>query len=361
MYKELKKPGKNLFFSPYSVSTALSVPYVGAKGETQEQMSGVLCNNLPQQDYHPAYGGTIDQLNQKNQKYQLDVANKVFVQDSYKVLDSFENTVKPNYGAAFWRLDFGNPAQASDEINSWVSEKTHDKIKDIVKPDMFNHLTRMVIANAIYFKGKWANPFEKSSTRPEFFYIDDTHWNRRVTVDMMHQTGEFNYMENDMLQMIELPYEGDRLSMLVILPKLVRNNNIGNIEKDISGKMLDDYCAQLKKEEVDVALPKFKLETSYRLVPVLKNMGMTSAFNNKANFSGISGKNDLYISDVLHKASVEVDEEGTEAAAATVVIMHEKCMRRAKRFIANNPFIFMIKDKVNGLILFMGKINNPNA
>lgn len=359
MYQQLKKESGNLFFSPYSITTALSAAYAGARGLTEAEMSNVLCDSLSQEEFHPAYASTIDKLNQDGSKYQLEIANKVFVQNGYKILDSFEQTIKTNYGAAFDVLDFvKNPLKASGIINGWVYEKTHEKIKDIVSPDMFNDDTRMVIANAIYFKGKWAEQFEKSYTKPKPFYISE---NDTVKVDMMQQTSHFNYMENDNLKMLELPYEGDRLSMFIVLPKKV--DGLKSVEQNISSQMLNGCFSQLKSTKVRVTLPKFKLETSYNLNSSLKQMGMPSAFNHLADFSGISGKDDLFISNVLHKAFVETDEEGTEAAAATVIIFETKCCMRElpETFNADRPFIFFIKDKLTDLILFMGRINNPEA
>ena len=357
MYQQLKNESGNLFFSPYSITTALSATYAGARGITETEISNVLCNSLSQEEFHPSYASTIEKLNQNNSKYQLEVANKVFVQDDYRILDSFEHTIKSNYGAAFDILDFENPFEASAVINSWVYEKTHEKIKDIVSPDLFDDNTCMVIANAIYFKGKWVKQFEKSSTKPKPFHVDR---NGKIEVDMMQQENHFNYMENDELKMLELPYEGDRLSMFVILPKKI--DGLKNIEENISNQMLNRCFSQLRNAEVNVSLPKFKLEVSYNLNHALKQMGMPSAFDySSANFSGISGTNDLFISDVLHKAFVETNEEGTEAAAATVFGIRGESFKEHETFNADRPFIFFIKDKLTDLILFMGRISNPKA
>ena len=357
MYQQLKKENGNLFFSPHSITTALSSAYAGSRGITETEMSNVLCNSLSQDKFHPAYASTIDKLNQSNSKYKLEIANKVFVQDGYEILDSFKQTIRSNYGAAFDILDFINkPVEASNVINSWVYNKTHKKINNIVSPKLFNVNTRMVIANAIYFKGTWAKQFEKADTIPRTFHIDK---NGKVDVDMMQQKSHFNYMENDDLKMLELPYEGDRLSMFVVLPKEI--DGLKNIEQKISGQMLNNCFSQLKNMEVNVTLPKFKLETSYELNSSLQQMGMPSAFNYSANFSGISGSKDLFMSNVLHKAFIETNEKGTEAAAATAIIISTTCVRKHKIFNANRPFIFFIKDKLTDLILFIGRINNPKA
>jgi len=368
IYAQLKSEQGNLFFSPYSIYTALAMTYAGAQGITKEEMDNVFHIALPQDEFHSAYSALIDSLNddKTDRPFELAVANKLFVQQGYKLSFAFESIVKSNYGAAFDLVDFvNNPGGASSAINLWVAAKTNDKINDIVAPDIFNEFTRLVLANAIYFKGKWVTQFGKDSTKKRDFYMDNQN---KTEVDMMAQTGHFNYMENKDLKMLELPYKGDGLSMFVLLPHEIEG--IKNIEAVLTQENVQHWLSHMKSQEVIVRLPKFKMETSYRLKDNLAAMGMPSAFSKRANFRGIGAfengfeENNLKIDKVIHKAFIETDEEGTEAAAATVVTMMIDCAGefepQPKIFIADHPFMFMIQDKKTGLILFMGRFENPD-
>lgn len=362
LYGKLKEDkdnkDKNMLFSPYSISTALSIAYAGADGITKSEMDTILCgenNKITQEQFHYGCSEIIESINKRNHKYTLSVANKLFIQKEFKILPEFKNIIKSNYGAAFDSVDFiDKKRQTSLYINKWIAEKTDNKINNLVLPDSFTPNTKMIIANAIYFKGKWAKQFEKSSTSKQDFHINKDN---NIKVDMMNQTNKFNYMENENLQLLELQYQGDRLSMFIILPKDA--NNLECIENNFTAATLDKYLSKLKNIKVIVDLPKFKIETQYELNKSLRLMGMHTAFIPGANFSKISKTEDLYISQVIHKAFIEVDEEGTKAAAATK-ITYSKCAENNPKFNANHPFIFFIKDKLTGVILFAGKINNPN-
>ena len=366
LYKQLNKeqqnngPQKNLFFSPHSIKSALNLVFVGAGGKTEKEIGDVVgANNQPQEAYHSDFADMANKINQKNADYDLEAANKLFIADRITITDSFRKRVK-RYGSVFESINFGNAVRASATINTWVKEKTREKITNIVNSSMFSSNTCLAILNAIYFKGTWVKPFKKSSTTPQPFHINE---NNTASVDMMQQVNTFNHMQNAMLQMVELPYKGDRVSMFIILPQ--EKGMLGNIEESLNEAVLNNAMKQLDQKRVDVRLPKFKIESEYDLKDVLKCLGMLRAFDrDKADFSGIAADREMYISDVVHKAYIETDEQGTEAAAATAVIATERCMSKPDKsvlFNANEPFVFFMRDKLTKATLFMGKVNNPNA
>jgi len=377
LYAQLKTNEGNLFFSPYNIANALAIVYAGAKKETETQMSKVLHNNLPQKEFHSSFAKLIKMLSDSSlrqgfggrhaldpfgkpqgkakAKYDLDIASKLFIQDGFKLLTPFVNTIKTNYTDAFAQINFANSKAASDTINRWVSEKTKDKIKKIVSADDFNELTRLVIASAIYFKGKWVKQFKKTNTAISTFHVNKE---KKIDVHMMHQTESFKYMESDAFQMVELPYLGDSLSMIIILPKEI--DGLKKIEPTLTIENIKKWLAHLKEEKIRVSLPRFKMEESYKLKQYLSQMGMPLAFSNEADFSGIDGTTNLTISKILHKTFIETDEQGTEAAAATAVVMRLKSVYMPMQsFVADHPFIILIKEKQNDLILFMGRVAEP--
>jgi len=356
LYSQLKQEDGNLFFSPFSISTALEMAYAGARGITEKEMAQVLHNTLSQEQLHPAYANLIQTLNnEQNDSYELSVANKLFIQKNFKLLPSFETIIKTNYTDALGFVDFvNNPQAAVDTVNNWVSLKTKEKIKDIISTKDIDDLTRLVIANAIYFKGKWEKPFDTKSTKISTFHVDNKN---NVEVNTMRKKEKYNYMENDSLKMLELYYKEKNLSMVIILPNEI--DGLQDIEKNITSETLTNWMSQLQSKKVTVEIPKFEIETSYHLKDNLKKMGMPSAFSGSANFKGMA-QEPLYISKVIHKAFIKTDEEGTEAAAATVIIMAKFAMREEpKTFIADHPFIFLIKDNQTDLILFMGRLAKP--
>jgi len=359
---EVKKADGNLFFSPYSISTALAMTWAGAKGETEKQMAEVLHFSLPQERLHQVLGALEKQLNAAGKKrgYQLSVANALWGQKGYGFLKEFLTLTKKNYGAGLREVDFINPVErekARKTINGWVEKETKKKIKELIQPGILNKLTTLVLTNAIYFKGDWAIEFDKKETRDAPFRISA---DKEVTVPLMYQKGDFTYAQEDKLQILELPYKGDDLSMVVLLPTEV--DELTELEKSLTPKELNRWLTLLRKQEVHVYLPKFKMTTGpLELSGILKSMGMKDAFSLPpiADFSGMTGRKDLYISNVLHKAFVAVDEKGTEAAAATAVVMARGGISHEPVFRADHPFVFMIKDNRSGSVLFMGKVCNP--
>lgn len=356
LYGQLSEREGNLFFSPFSVSTALGMTYAGARGETEAEMAKVFHFTLPQDRLHAANGALIQDLNgaEKNRGYALNIANRLWGRVGDKFLDDFLEINRRDYDAEFQQMDFvSDPEGSRKTINDWVEDQTNDKIKELLKPRHIDANTVLVLTNAIYFKGDWAKQFKESATQDASFYVDaDTE----VTVPTMVQSDEFLLGQNKTLQILEMPYEGDDLVMTILLP--TKRHGLAEIESQLSMEKLEEWRGLMHQGEVDVWLPKFKMTFEVELNEVLENLGMSSAFNGSADFSGMADRGGLYISAVVHKAFVEVNEEGTEAAAATAVVVTESAAI-ANEFRADHPFVFMIRDNHTGSILFMGRVTNP--
>ncbi|RLE37994.1 serpin family protein [Candidatus Woesearchaeota archaeon] len=360
LYSQFKEESKdeNIFFSPYSISVALTMTYEGARGKTAEEMQSVL--HIPENANlrRANFAKIINEINKEDKKYKLHTANALWPRIDFRLLEEYQNTIDTYYGGKVTRLDYAREAEKSRQIiNSWVEDKTEDKIKDLIPPGILNPDTVLVLTNAIYFKGTWVLQFDPKDTRDEDF---TTSAGQTVKVPMMRLTGEdaeFNYVETDEVQILEMPYEGEDLSMLIILPK---ENNLEKIEESITPEKLSEWKNILKKQRVDIFIPKFKFETKYFMVDTLKKMGMVSAFNAPpADFSGMDGTKNLKIQNVIHQAFVEVNEEGTEIAAATAVIVGRESVQITPVFRADHPFIFIIQQKDTGNILFLGRVSDP--
>lgn len=378
LYAKLRGTDGNLFLSPYSISTALSMTHAGANGRTAEQMAEVL--HLPQvllrmmcgtednivgetvpQWVHTAFGKIIKDLNARGKKggYELRVANALWGQKGYAFLDEFLELIEANYDGRLSEVDFAAATEkARKTINAWVEKKTNNKIKELIKPGVLNRLTRLVLTNAIYFKGNWDVQFKKNRTHPAPFTLAN---GSKVSVPMMNQKERFKYMETEDFQALELPYVDNELSMVIFLPK--RTDGLADFEKTLTAEKLSERLNKLNKREVIVSIPKFKMTSQFSLASVLKSMGMADAFvPDVADFSGMNGKRDLFIQAVIHKAFVEVNEEGTEAAAATGVVIGITSMpARPPVFRADHPFLFLIRDNLSGSILFVGRVMDPKT
>ncbi len=358
------QPG-NLFTSPYSISIALAMTYAGARGDTQTQMAQSLHYDLPQAQLHPAFNKLALELDgraqdpgiSKDEAFQLHVANALWGQDGFTFLPAYLDLLAGNYGAGMHLLDFAKDPEGSRRtINDWVSQQTGKRINDILPPGTIDPLTRLVLSNAIYFKADWSNKFEKDATSDGAFHLAD---GGQVTVPTMFQQDSFRYAQGDGLQALELPYAGRQLSMLILLPD---EGRLDQAQASLDPEKLDALIAGLQYQDVKLWLPKFKFEYALALNDSLKQMGMLDAFDpNKADFSGMDGARDLYIGAVLHKAFVAVDEAGTEAAAATVVIMPAMALAPGSpiEFRVDRPFLFLIRDNPSGAILFIGRVTNP--
>jgi serpin B len=353
-------PKGNLFFSPYSISTALAIVYAGARGDTEKQMAETLHFTLPSNRLHPAFGALQKQLVQddKSRGYQLLVANALWGRKGEPILKEFLDLNKNYYDAALTLLDFVNETEKSRQIiNSWVEEKTKGKIKDLIPQGGVNKLTVLVLTNAIYFKGEWQNTFEKKDTAHADFAISSKE---KVEIEMMHLKEKFKYYSDEKLQILEMPYKDNEISMLVLLPR--ETEDLKEIEYTLTTETLNILLPKMLTTKVNVYFPKFKITWgSFSLNNALIELGMPDAFEmDKADFSGINGRGGIWISDVFHKAFIEANEEGTEAAAATgVVVAAADRPEQPMVFRADHPFIFIIKDNRSGSILFMGRVMNP--
>jgi serpin B len=374
LYAKLRSQGGNLFVSPYSISTALAMAQAGARGRTASQMAQILHFPAPagqtaesspagrdQREVASAYGRIIKDLNKRGQKgaYTLNVANALWGQKGFGFLKEYLELVRTDFWGQLTEVDFVRAAEtARKTINTWVEKQTKDKIKDLIPAGVLDSMTRLVLTNAIYFKGNWARQFKKDQTQDGPFTLIG---GRTIQVPMMNQTAEFGYMETQTLQCLEMPYVDKELSMIVLLPK--EKDGLSRLEETLTSEALSQWMARLFSREVVVCVPKFKVTAQFSLASVLQSMGMSDAFSDSADFSGMDGKKDLFISAVIHKAYVDVNEEGTEAAAATGVVMKLTSVGPSETpvFRADHPFLFLIRDNKSGGILFIGRVMDPKA
>lgn len=361
LYGKLKdsKPKENLFFSPYSISTALAMTYAGARGDTEKQMVKALNFTLPGESLHNAFGTLQNQLIQedKSRSYELLTANALWGQKGKPILKEFLDLNKNYYGADFRLLDFRNETEKSRQIiNSWIEDKTKEKIEELIPQGGIDQLTVLVLTNAIYFKGEWQIKFEEKDTEQADFLVSDRD---NIKVNMMHAKEDFKYYEDEKLQTVELPYKSDELSMVVILPRVIKG--IEEIEDELTTEYLGGLLSEMKAMKIDMYLPKFRITWgSFSLNDTLIALGMPDAFDEmKADFSGMNGTGGIWIDNVFHKAFIEVNEEGAEATSATGVVMTRSNHFGTPVFRADHPFIFIIKDNHSGSILFMGRLMNP--
>ena len=369
LYHEiLKSNDGNLFYSPYSISLALAMTYAGAGGETGEQMAETLHYTLPQNKLHPAFN-TLDLILasrgepdewRESEGFKLNIANSLWGQTGYMFMAEFLDLLGTNYGAGMNLCDFaGNPDASRIKINEWVEEKTEDRIKDLLSPGTVDALTRLILVNAIYFNAAWAHPFEEWNTEDDFFYPLDGD---AIMVPMMSQVESFRVNIGDNYKAILIPYDGWKLSMAVIIPD---KGKFAEIENSLDADFVATILNGMSSYEVILTMPKFTYESGFSLRETLSAMGMQVAFDPMgADFSGMDGTRNLYIYDVIHKAFIKVDEEGTEAAAATAVIMELTAAPMEEpepiEIRIDRPFIFLIRDNQTGAILFVGRVVNPN-
>jgi len=303
-------------------------------------------------------GGLIDELTKRSpdRKYRLDIANRLWFGRDVTLLDGFAGTLKTHYGSEAGRLDFAaSPENARSEINRWVAMHTENQIKDLMAPGTVSPETRLVLANALFFKGTWDLPFPKESTSPAPFAVS---LKETVQVPMMRQVDHrFRYAAHDQLQILELTYSDKALAMTIILPKQV--DGLRQIEEGLSSeRIIEGLERSMSDRKVQVYLPRFRISSNYRLAGPLKEMGLTLPFSEKADFSGMSPMPGLFLSDVIHQAAIEVNEEGTQASAATGTYAVRAL---PPTFRANRPFLFFIRDRSTGIILLLGRVSNPIA
>ena len=365
LYQAVKNVDGNLFYSPHSISLALAMTYTGARGETAQQMVDTLHFTLEDNRLHPAFNWLDIELASRGkgakgkdeEGFRLNIVNAIWGQRDYDFLAEFLDVLAENYGAGLRILDFAKaPEDSRVTINNWVSEQTEGRIEDLIPQGLIDTWTRLVLTNAIYFNAAWQYPFEESMTKDGPFYLLD---GSKVTVPMMKQTEHFGYTEGEGYQAVELPYDGRELSMVILLP---RKENFEQFEGSLDYQLVDSLIKTLEYQRVSLTMPKFEFESEFRLKETLSAMGMPVAFSGwDADFSGITGSRDLWIADVIHKAFISLDEEGTEAAAATAVVMPTAMPpEEPVEFNVDRPFIFLIRDIETGAILFVGRVVDPS-
>jgi len=357
MYKELGiDSDENVFFSPYSIFVALAMTYEGARGETAEQMKDVLSFEQNDEVSLCSFGRIYNLLN-IDSEYTLNTANALWTMKDYPFLEEYLSFIDNYYMGKATDVDFSNPIETAEIINNWVEENTGGKIEDMLSSGDISPSTVLILSNAIYFKGLWMTQFDKEDTVDRDFEITPTEIVQVPTMVLTDSEEKFNYTETDDLQILELPYKGDDVSMIIFLPK---EDNISSVEQMLDNENLATWMDSMNPTDVDIYLPKFTHKTEYNLKEMLISMGMDLAFSFNADFSGMNGFGGLFIGKVLHKAFIEVNEEGTEAAAATTVHMFETAMPgQSKVFDADHPFMYLIQHKETGTILFMGKVVDP--
>jgi serpin B len=363
MYSSIAKE-ENLVFSPYSIFTAMAICYDGAENSTKEQIAQVFNYPLSKPVLEAASKNMMDTINSDDDNYDLNTANALWVRKEYPLNQEFTTNSKEYYGGNVTNLDFrAEPEESRVIINEWVASKTNDKIKDLIPRGLITQDTALIITNAVYFKGTWMNKFDTENTEKRTFYNSSANKDG-TPVDMMYTQEFFSYGENKNAKVVELPYKGDDLSMYVVLPE---ENNIEEFEDTFTFSDYNELKSSMEAQYiVHTYLPKFKIDAKTKLPDTLKEMGIVDAFDaEQANFSGIydtrlvSDDYNLCLDDVIHQAFIDVQEEGTEAAASTAIEATDGGVPTVLEFKADHPFMFFIEDKRTGCILFMGKVENP--
>lgn len=366
LYRNLDEKEKNTFLSPYSISTAMAMTYSGARGTTAGELAAGMHFDKDVTKSDEDFKWLIETINsRKNEDIKISVANRLFGEKQFKFKPSYLEGIEKNFGAPLEKLDFKNDLEGSrKKINSWVETETKNKIKELIKKNVLPDSTKLVLVNAIYFYGDWAKQFDSTYTRKTDFYLDES---KTIQHKLMWQKNHFEYMENNDFKAIRMTYKGNKLYMEVYLPH--SKNGIHDFEKTLTSENYNNWTRQFKSEEVRLTFPKYKMTCDFSLGDIMKEkLGIKIPFSDEADFSNMieNPKEALKISKVIHKAFIDVSEKGTEAAAATAVIMvktegsafHEP--EPDKIFTADHPFFFMIKDRATGSILFMGKVMNPS-
>jgi serpin B len=363
-YKEIIKPGENLFFSPHSLSVALAMTWAGARGTTETEMAEAMRFTLGQERLHVAFNGLDLELASRAEAsggdgplpFVLNVTNALFGQIGYQFLDAFLDTLAEHYGAGMRLMDFVNETEASRvAINAWVSEQTNERIKELIPQGIVTAATRLVLVNAIFFTASWENPFDEANTKDSPFKRLDSGV---VQVPTMQQSLQTLYGAEEDFQAAEIPYDGGQLAMFVIVPQ---EGRFEAVEGQLTSSRVDQIRAALTGHQVDLTLPKFSFRTDVPSKEPLKALGMVEAFGGGADLSGMNGTGGLFIQDVVHQAFVAVDEKGTEAAAATAVIVGETSAPPPATLTIDRPFVFAIIDRPTGATLFIGRVLDPSS
>jgi len=366
LYQAVRSDNGNLFFSPYSISLALAMTYGGARSTTAQQMDDTLHFSLPDEQIHAGFNALNLELANRAEEtdvspgFKLNIANSAWIQYDRPIEQDYLDLLAENYAASLYLTDYASDPDGSRQaINDWVSQETEGKIEDLVPAGAIDIMTRLVLANAIYFNAAWQNTFSQDLTENAPFYLID---GTQVSVPMMTQLGpkSYGYTAGENYKAVELPYSDGQLSMVIMMPN---DGDFEVFEANLTTESLAEILGNLRNHQVELKMPKFRIESEFGLSNALQQMGMSAAFDpQSADFSGIDGTKDLFISDVVHKAFVDVDEEGTEAAAATAVIIGVTSMPVTElQLTIDHPFIFLIQDKPTGTILFLGRVLNPES
>lgn len=372
LYKQLSAQDGNLIFSPYSISLASAMTYGGARNETAGQMADTLHFLLPEESLHPAFNALSQYLESLAQPptaqqptptgeqpkgLQLDIANSIWGQKDYDFQQAYLDLLAKNYGTGLRLVDFiNNPETARQQINDWVSQQTQDKIQNLFPQGTIDANTRLALVNAIYFKASWMNAFNPDQTQQGIFNLMN---GEQVSVPMMSSNEAAKYYGRGTdYQVVGLPYLGGQSMMVILLPD---EGKFDQVEASLDEQELNTILNSLKNSDVELSMPKFKIESQFSLPETLAAMGMPAAFDpTQADFSGMDGRRDLYISEIMHKAFVDVDESGTEAAAATGVAMSLTAVQEKTSVNVDRPFLFFIYEPTHGTILFAGRVLDPS-
>ena len=363
-YREIIKPGENLFFSPYSLSVAVAMTWAGARGNTEAEMAQAMRFRLGRERLHPAFNGLDLELASRAEAsssdaplpFVLNVTNALFAQTGFEFLDTFLDTLAWHYGAGIRLMDFVKETEASRVIiNQWVRERTNDRIEELIAPGIITSMTRLVLVNAIFFTASWQSPFDESNTGDSRFKRID---GSEIRVPTMQQNLAAPYAQGEGFQAAELPYDGGQLSMVLIVPD---EGQLDALEAVLSAAKVAEIRQMLARHQLDIRMPKFSFRSDVPAKDPLESLGMVEAFEGDADLSGMNGEGGLFIQDVVHQAFIAVDENGTEAAAATAVIVGEVSAPPPATLNIDRPFVFAIIDRPTGATLFIGRVLDPST
>lgn len=353
VYQRLGETEDNLFFSPLSISLTMAMIYGGAQGDTEAQMAEAMHFGLPQEALHPAFNWQESTLQNRAEEhdFRLNIVNATFGQKGMTFLDAYLDLLARNYGAGMSLLDFERtPEAARKEINAWVAERTERKIPDLLPEGTIDPMTVLVLVNAVYFQAAWHEPFHARSTQSAVFHAASGD----VTVPMMHGQPEgTSYVQGEGYQAVSLPYRGKAFDMVIVMP----DEQLEAMESTLDAERLRGILQALEPTRIALTMPKFEIRTRASMNQILQDLGMADAFTNQADFSGITGQRNVYLSMVQHEAYVRVDEAGTEAAAATAGVVD--LVSLPMPVVIDRPFLFLIRDVATGSILFLGRVTNP--